>query len=137
MPELVTLIREHAEYERAAPPNAELPVRLLDVLFARNPRLHALVVETADGIVGYSTYSLQYETWKGEPYMDMDCLYLQASARGSGLGGRLMSELQLIARRLGVREIRWQTPDWNDGAIRFYDRLGARRSTKERYVLGL
>jgi RimJ/RimL family protein N-acetyltransferase len=39
------------------------------------------------------------------------------------------------ARALGLTEVQWQTPSWNEGAIRFYDRLGARARAKTRFTL--
>ncbi|MGP3950192.1 hypothetical protein [Streptomyces sp. 7N604] len=39
------------------------------------------------------------------------------------------------ARGLGLTEVQWQTPAWNEGAARFYERLGARAKEKLRYSL--
>jgi ribosomal protein S18 acetylase RimI-like enzyme len=39
------------------------------------------------------------------------------------------------ARAQGCEALQWQTPVWNEGAIRFYDRLGATRLAKQRYTL--
>ncbi|MGW1911840.1 N-acetyltransferase family protein [Streptomyces sp. NPDC002076] len=39
------------------------------------------------------------------------------------------------ARRLGLAQVQWQTPAWNEEAVRFYDRLGARATEKLRYTL--
>jgi GNAT superfamily N-acetyltransferase len=42
-----------------------------------------------------------------------------------------------VAREDGCFELQWQTPSWNEGAIRFYQRLGARSTSKERFTLPL
>lgn len=63
----------------------------------------------------------------------MDCLYLAEAARGHGLGALLMAAVRAEAAALDLAEIQWQTPPWNDGAIRFYDRLGATSKEKRRY----
>ncbi|MCY0934063.1 GNAT family N-acetyltransferase [Streptomyces sp. H34-S4] len=65
----------------------------------------------------------------------MDCLYLTEEARGHGLGAALMDEVAALARGLGLGHVEWQTPDWNEGAIRFYDRLRATGKPKLRYAL--
>ena len=67
----------------------------------------------------------------------MDCLYLAEEARGHGLGAALMEGVSDLARELGVDQVQWQTPDWNEGAVRFYDRLGATRKEKQRYSLAV
>ncbi len=39
--------------------------------------------------------------------------------------------------RAKVREVQWQTPDWNTNAVRFYLRLGAQASNKTRFKLAI
>jgi GNAT superfamily N-acetyltransferase len=63
----------------------------------------------------------------------MDCLFLAPSHLGLGL--LLMDAVVAEARRLGVTEVQWQTPAWNEGAVRFHDRLGARARQKPRHSL--
>ncbi|MFJ3973991.1 GNAT family N-acetyltransferase [Streptomyces sp. NPDC090021] len=65
----------------------------------------------------------------------MDCLYLAAAARGQGLGAALVDGVTGLARELGLEQVQWQTPEWNEGAIRFYDRLGAASDPEFRYTL--
>ncbi|WP_406129515.1 GNAT family N-acetyltransferase [Streptomyces canus] len=67
--------------------------------------------------------------------LHMDCLFLLPGHRGLGLGVLLMDAVAAEARALGLDEVQWQTPVWNDGAIRFYDRMGARARQKVRYSL--
>ena len=71
----------------------------------------------------------------GAPFLHLDCLYLDPAARGLRLGPALLDAAVCRARALGCEQLQWQTPVWNDGAIRFYDRLGATRLAKQRYTL--
>jgi GNAT superfamily N-acetyltransferase len=135
IPNLIQLIHEHTAFERAAPPSDDLAVRLAGLLFAPAPRLHAIVAEIEDVIVGYSTASLETSTWRGREFLHMDCLYLREDARGSGVGGMLLDAVRRLAIELGVDQVEWQTPQWNEGAVRFYDRTGAERNPKHRYTL--
>ncbi|MET9673955.1 GNAT family N-acetyltransferase [Streptomyces sp. NPDC006482] len=142
------LVAEHAAYEKAAPPAPGLATRLEGLLFgveAPGPvpapdrtraRLRCLVAELPDGsLAGYATCAPELSTWDGAEYLHMDCLYLTATARGHGLGPLLIAAVREEARVLGLTEIQWQTPVWNEGAIRFYDRLGATSKEKRRYSL--
>ena len=47
----------------------------------------------------------------------------------------MMAAVRQRAQMLGCEAMQWQTPVWNEGAIRFYDRLGATRLAKQRYTL--
>ncbi|KQX47251.1 MULTISPECIES: GNAT family N-acetyltransferase [unclassified Streptomyces] len=136
---VVELIAEHAAYEKSAPPAPGLADRLTGLLFGPGTgRLRCLVATLPDGaVVGYATCAPEISTWDGTEYLHMDCLYLTETARGHGLGPLLMKAVREEAIRLGLAEIQWQTPSWNENAIRFYDRLGATSREKRRYSLGV
>ncbi|MFJ9592553.1 GNAT family N-acetyltransferase [Streptomyces virginiae] len=136
LPRLVELIHEHVAYEKSAPRPADLASRLGPRLFAEDSRLWVLLAETSDGVVaGYAACSAEFAFWDARDHLHMDCLYLAAEARGQGLGAALMDGVAELARELGLEQVQWQTPDWNEGAIRFYDRLGAAAHPKLRYAL--
>ncbi|GAA1185348.1 GNAT superfamily N-acetyltransferase [Kitasatospora gansuensis] len=139
LPLLVELAAEHAAYERAAPPAPDLAERLDALLFgAPVPRLHCLLAELPDGeLVGYAAAAPELSTWQGREYLHLDCLFLRPAARGAGLGVLLMDAVAGLAGQLGLAEVQWQTPDWNEGAARFYDRIGARARPKLRYSLAV
>lgn len=65
----------------------------------------------------------------------MDCLFVRDTHRGGGVGRILMKAALEHTRLHGTTELQWQTPTWNSGAIRFYDRLGAAQQTKRRFTL--
>ncbi len=136
LPRLVELMREHMVYERSAPRPAGLADRLGAQLFADGARLWALLAETPRGeIAGYAACSAEFSFWEARHHLHMDCLYLAEEARGHGLGAALVEGVATLARELGLGHVEWQTPDWNEGAIRFYDRLGATGKPKLRYAL--
>ncbi|MER5933026.1 GNAT family N-acetyltransferase [Streptomyces sp. NPDC002054] len=139
---LVELIHEHVAYEKSAPRPPGLADRLGRQLFApeagADAGLWVLVAEDPDGeVVGYAACSAEFSFWDARHYLHMDCLYLADGARGHGLGAALMAAVADLARELGMDQVQWQTPDWNEGAIRFYDRLGAAGIQKRRYSLDL
>ncbi|MFE6338723.1 GNAT family N-acetyltransferase [Streptomyces sp. NPDC057798] len=141
LPAVAGLAAEHAAYERALPPPADLARRLETLLFgqAQPPRLSVFVAELGDGdnIVGYASCAPEVSTWDGDEYLLMDCLFLRSGHRGLGIGPMLMAAVAADARARGLGRIQWQTPAWNTDAIRFYDRLGARATEKLRYSLPL
>ncbi|SER09723.1 GNAT family N-acetyltransferase [Actinokineospora terrae] len=137
LPTVLELIVEHAEYERAPAPGPGLAQRLDALLFGPAARLHCLLAEHADEVIGYATCSPEISTWDGWEYLHMDCLYLRPQARGHGIGQLLMDAVLHRARALGMAQVQWQTPTWNEGAIRFYRRLGATAADKIRFTQAL
>ncbi|MBD0747901.1 GNAT family N-acetyltransferase [Streptomyces sp. CBMA152] len=137
LPRLAELAAEHAVYEKAAPPAPDLAERLGALLFGpETPRVRCLVAETPDGeVVGYASCAPEFSTWQAREYLHMDCLFLRDGHRGLGLGALLIDAVKAEARALGITEVQWQTPVWNEGARRFYDRIGATGREKIRYAL--
>ncbi|WP_324289543.1 GNAT family N-acetyltransferase [Streptomyces sp. H27-G5] len=136
LPRLVELIHEHIAYEKSEPRPPGLADRLGPQLFAEDSRLWVLLARTPAGeVAGYAACSTEYAFWDARHHLHMDCLYLAEDARGHGLGAALMEAVAALARELGLDHVEWQTPDWNEGAIRFYDRLGATGMPKRRYAL--
>lgn len=134
--DVVALITEHAAYEKAEPPAPGLEERLRSLLFGSpEPRLRCLVAELDGTVVGYATCSAEVSTWDGTEYLHMDCLFLRDGHRGLGIGESLMAAVRDEARALGLGQVQWQTPAWNEGAIRFYDRIGAVSKEKLRFFL--
>lgn len=135
--ELTELIREHARYERATELRPDLEDALQPWLFSPQPRAHMLIAATDSTLIGYASWSLEASTWQAGEYAHLDCLYLREAARGHGVGRALMDDVATAAHVAGARELQWQTPQWNTGAIRFYRRTGAHEALKIRYTLPL
>jgi ribosomal protein S18 acetylase RimI-like enzyme len=53
------------------------------------------------------------------------------------IGEKIFDHLLLIAKENNCVNIQWQTPTFNEGAIKFYDRMGGVRKNKARYTLPL
>ena len=134
--EIVAMIHEHAAYEKGGPLPFDLALRLAPLLFGAPPsRLRSFVgVSHAGALVGYSTVTAEPSTWQAEEFLSMYCLFIRDHARGQGVGKLFMTAIKEEASSRGIAIVQWQTPDWNEGAIRFYDRLGASRAAKQRYT---
>jgi GNAT superfamily N-acetyltransferase len=133
--QLIGLCAEHAAFERAKY-ERNGKIEKLRVAFDRtHPMLCGWIAECGGGFVGYATATIDFSTWNAEAFMHLDCLYVRDAHRGHGIGRRLMQAALEEARRRGIREMQWQTPDWNTDADRFYIRLGAAARRKLRYSL--
>jgi GNAT superfamily N-acetyltransferase len=137
LPELLKLISEHAAYEKASfDPEGKMQ-GLSEAIFSTPARLFCEVVEKDAGLVGYFSYTYDFSTWDAREFMYMNCLFLREEARGLGTGRRVLLKLQEIARQKGCKNIQWQTPEFNDPAIRFYKRNGAHALAKMRFTFNL
>ncbi len=125
MPQVLTLIKELAVFEKES--NAvEVTVEdLKNDGFGEKKLFHCFVGETQEGIVGMALVYPRYSTWKG-PVIHLEDLIVTEKMRGSGLGSALLKEVINYGNDLGVRRICWEVLDWNEPAIAFYEKNGAR-----------
>ena len=134
IPTVVEMCREHAAYEEAAYVEHDQESKLRLALFSEQPQLECWVVATEAGLIGYTSFMMQFSTWDAAYYLYMDCLFLRPEARSLGIGVVLMENLRQLAFERGCMNIQWQTPSFNDGAVRFYERLGAVAKVKQRFI---
>ena len=88
--------------------------------------VHALVAESGGRLVGLAHYLFHRSTTAIEPVCYLQDLFTDASARGRGIGGALISEVYEQARLAGTPRVYWQTHQTNHTAQALYDRLAER-----------
>ncbi len=129
VPELVAMVRELAEYERALHEVDATEEHLHRTLFAEAPAVFAHVLEVGDEVAGMAIWFLNYSTWLGDHNLYLEDLYVRPAHRGSGAGRLLLSTLADICVQRGYRRLEWWVLDWNP-ARDFYARLGAEALTE-------
>lgn len=130
-PRLLELVRELAAYERAPDAVTVDPAHFEESGFGPRPVWWAFValVDEAGAppggrIVAFALYYVRYSTWKGQA-MYLEDIVVTEAMRGHGIGTLLFERLKTEARDRGWKRITWQVLEWNEPAIRFYQRLGA------------
>ena len=86
----------------------------------------AFIVERGGTPVGYAIACTHLATYQGKPLLYLEDLFIDPSSRGAGVGEAAMAALARLAIDRGCAALDWSAVDGNDGAIRFYERLGAR-----------
>ena len=124
LPQVLGLIKELAEYERAPQEVDNTVERMEEDGFGPNKVFDFIVAEANGQIVGIALYFWSYSTWKGK------CMYLEdfvvrEEYRRTGLGKQIFEELIKIAKVNDARRLSWQVLDWNEPAINFYKKIGA------------
>lgn len=125
MPAVLGLIKELATFELEPEAVVVTADDLMRDGFGSNPLFHCFVAEVNKEIVGMALVYPRYSTWKG-PTVHLEDLIVKESMRGTGLGSALFSEVIKFGHQKGVRRIEWNVLDWNEPAIKFYEKNGAK-----------
>jgi len=122
---ILGFIRELAEYERLAHEVVADEAQLRATLFGVKPAAEVLLAELAGEAVGFALFFQSYSTFLAKPGLYLEDLFVRPSARGSGVGGALMSALARVAVQRHYGRFEWSVLDWNEPALKFYATLGA------------
>lgn len=119
------LIKELALYENAPEQVTNTVEQMYVDGFGENPSFGTIVSEVDGEIVGMALYYYRYSTWKGKR-LYLEDLVVSETMRGKGLGEKLLDATIEKARQTSCTGLMWQVLDWNEPAINFYKKFGAR-----------
>ncbi|HCF24045.1 MULTISPECIES: GNAT family N-acetyltransferase [unclassified Novosphingobium] len=126
LPLIAQLIRDLAEYERLAHEVRFDEAVLGQKLFGARPYAEVLIGELDGTPQGFALFFHNFSTFEGRPGIYLEDLFVRPEARGSGLGKALLAELAALAIERDCARLEWSVLDWNEPAIGFYRKLGAR-----------
>jgi GNAT superfamily N-acetyltransferase len=126
--EILRMIRALAAFEREPDAVKATEAMLARALFGDGAHVHAHLAERDGRAVGLALWFLNFSTWTGRPGLYLEDLFVDAAERRSGVARALMVALAREAQARGCARMDWAVLDWNEEAMRFYERLGARRS---------
>ena len=126
LPLIAQFIRDLADYERLAHEVRFDEAVLGDRLFGARPYAEVLIGEIDSTPQGFALFFHNFSTFEGRPGVYLEDLFVRPEARGSGLGKALLAALARIAVERDCARLEWWVLDWNDPAIQFYKKLGAK-----------
>lgn len=135
--QLLILCNKHADYERVLYRSEGKKEKLLAAFFSEQKQVYGMIVEVLGKIIGYASYTFDFSTWDAQKFIYLDCLYLEKDFRSYGIGKVLIEKIKEIGQINGCINMQWQTPDFNERAIKFYNRIGAVGKAKVRFTLSL
>jgi GNAT superfamily N-acetyltransferase len=123
---LYDLICELAQYEGKEIATLPLTKEHLQAFgFGEHPYFLVEIAEVHNQIVGYALYFYTFSAHKGYPVLYIDDLYVKEAFRKQGIGTQLLKQLANYAQQRQCCRMEWHVFDWNESAIRFYQRIGA------------
>jgi len=140
-PLILALIRELADYERLLGEVDATEDGLRAALFGPAPRVFCDIAEWQDApddglagdgtpgprtAAGFALWFYNFSTFRGRHGIYLEDLFVRPAFRGRGIGRALLAGLAARCVREGLARLEWSVLDWNEPALVFYQRLGAR-----------
>ena len=122
---IFSLVRELADYEKLSAEVAATEEAIAAALFCREPRLFCEIATWNGEAAGFSTWFLNYSTFRGTHGIFIEDLFVRPAYRGRGIGRGLMASLARRCIDEGYGRCEWAVLDWNAPSIAFYKSIGA------------
>jgi GNAT superfamily N-acetyltransferase len=121
---LFGLILELAEYERLTAAVSGDPEVLRRTLFEQRAA-EALILELAGEAIGYAIFFTTFSSFECRSGIWIEDVYVRPDQRRDGIGRAVMEQIAALALERGHVRLEWTALDWNEPALRFYEKLGA------------
>ncbi|HEX2869557.1 MAG TPA: GNAT family N-acetyltransferase [Ignavibacteriales bacterium] len=125
-PQILSFIRQLAEYEKMSDEVVATEKLLTEVLFGSDPAAEVILAYYGSEPAGFAIYFFNFSTFVGRPGLYLEDLFVKPELRGKGIGKALLIHLAKIAVEKKCGRFEWSVLDWNEPAIKFYKSLGAR-----------
>ncbi len=122
----LSLVDGLADYEKLRRPTRSARARLLRDGLGRKRRFNALLATVGGKPVGYAIFFETYSSFRANPTLFLEDLFVLPEYRKLGIGLRLFQRCLAEARSRRCARMEWIVLDWNKPAIRFYRRLKSR-----------
>jgi GNAT superfamily N-acetyltransferase len=123
---IYALIKELADYERLSHEVVATEADLRRSLFGERPYAEVLLGEYKSAAIAYALFFYNFSTFNGRPGIYLEDLYVKPQYRGNGFGRRMLSHIARLAKARNCLRFEWSVLDWNEPAIRTYEKLNAK-----------
>lgn len=125
-PVILSFIKELAEYEKLLHEVVATESILEQTLFGDNSTTEVVIGYLNQQPISFALYFHNFSTFLGRPGIYLEDLFVKPEARGKGIGQKMLSYLAHIAKERKCGRLEWWVLDWNETAIGFYKRIGAK-----------
>lgn len=125
IPNIISLIKELAEYEKLLHLVEITDDKLKKVLFGENKFVEVLIAEYDGILAGQALFFNNFSTFVGKPGIYLEDLYVKPEFRSKGIGKKLLQKIISLAKERDYGRVEWCVLDWNKSAIDFYKNIGA------------
>ncbi len=124
--EIVAMIQELAEFERAPEECTVVESQIAAALFGTDPVASCFIAEEDGQVAAMALWFRNFSTWDGVAGIHLEDLFVREAFRRKGLARTLLAALARECVEKGYSRLSWAVLDWNVNAIALYDAVGGR-----------
>jgi GNAT superfamily N-acetyltransferase len=123
---ILYFIKELAEYEKLSHEVVATEDTLKETLFGKQSHAEVIIGYLNHVPISFALYFYNFSTFLGRPGIYLEDLFVKPEARGKGVGQKMLTYLAHLAKSKNCGRLEWWVLDWNETAIGFYKRIGAK-----------
>lgn len=128
--EIVAMIRELAEFERAAEECTVSESQISTALFGDDPVGFCHIAEVDGQAAAIALWFRNFSTWDGVPGVYLEDLFVRPAFRRRGLARLMLATLARECVDNSYSRLSWAVLDWNANAIALYDAVGGKQMSE-------
>ena len=128
--EIVAMIRELAEFERAADECTVTESQISTALFGDDPAGFCHIAEVDGQAAAMALWFRNFSTWDGVAGVYLEDLFVRPEFRRRGLARLMLATLARECVDNGYSRLSWAVVDWNVNAIALYDAVGGKQMSE-------
>lgn len=126
VPLILSFIKELAAYEKLSHEVVATEELLKANLFGKHAHAEVILGYVNDEPIAFALFFHNFSTFLGKSGIYLEDLFVKPAARGQGYGHQLLSYLAKLAKERHSGRLEWWVLDWNQPAIGFYQKIGAK-----------
>lgn len=126
IPLILSFIKQLAEYEKLLHEVVATEAILKETLFGEKAHAEVIIGYFNDVPISFALFFHNFSTFLGRPGIYLEDLFVKPEARGKGIGQKMLGYLANVAKERHCGRLEWWVLDWNEIAINFYKKLGAK-----------
>lgn len=123
---IFNLIKALADYEKLSSEMTGNIDNLRKHLFENPIYAEVIIAEIENKSVGFALFFTNYSTFLTKPGIYLEDLFILPEYRRQGIGKSLLNYLINLAKERDYGRVEWSVLDWNQSAINFYEKMGAK-----------
>lgn len=123
---ILYFIKELAAYEKLSHEVVATEALLKETLFGEKAHAEVIIGYLNKVPVSFALFFHNFSTFLGRPGIYLEDLFVKEEARGNGIGQKMLAYLGHLAKQRNCGRLEWWVLDWNETAITFYKKLGAK-----------